>query len=183
MRKLSNLFSLFALVTGCAAAQVTRVEVTPRLDPAHDSKPNSDSVPDAYAIETQFDRVVIFRLKYQTDLLAGIEKLVKTQNIRNAVILAAAGSVCNYRLHDTSSRSFPSRETVVEDATGPADILSLNGYVIDGRVHAHVTMANPHGAFGGHLERGTSVFTSAAITIGVFRSGIDLSKIDDKTYR
>lgn len=121
----------------------------------------------------KFDRVVTFRLKYQTDLLAGIEKLVKTQNIRNAVILAAAGSLCNYRMHDTSSRSFPSRETVVEDATGPADILSLNGYVIDGRVHAHVTMANPHGAFGGHLEGGTSVFTSAAITIGVFRSGID----------
>jgi predicted DNA-binding protein with PD1-like motif len=57
----------------------------------------------------------------------------------------------------------------------------MNGYVIDGRVHAHLTMANPDHAFGGHLEPGTNVFTFAIVTLGVFDG--DLSRVDDKTYR
>jgi predicted DNA-binding protein with PD1-like motif len=59
----------------------------------------------------------------------------------------------------------------------------MNGYVIDGRIHAHMTMTNPEHAFGGHLEPGTRVFTFAVITVGVFADGIDLSKVDDKTWR
>ncbi|MHC4539025.1 MAG: PCC domain-containing protein, partial [Planctomycetota bacterium] len=59
----------------------------------------------------------------------------------------------------------------------------INGYVIDGRVHAHVTLADDDKAFGGHLEKGTNVFTFAVITVGVFSDEIDLSRVDDKTYR
>ena len=65
----------------------------------------------------------------------------------------------------------------------PADIVSMNGYVIEGRIHAHMTLADENHAFGGHLEPGTNVFTVAIVTLGVFKDGIDLSKIDDKTYR
>jgi predicted DNA-binding protein with PD1-like motif len=59
----------------------------------------------------------------------------------------------------------------------------MNGYVIDGRVHAHITFADADKAFGGHLEPGTSVFTFAVVTVGVFKDGIDLSRVDDKNYR
>jgi predicted DNA-binding protein with PD1-like motif len=59
----------------------------------------------------------------------------------------------------------------------------MNGYVINGKVHAHVTLANPDKAFGGHLEPGTTVFTFAIVTIGVFSDDVDLSRVDDKTYR
>jgi predicted DNA-binding protein with PD1-like motif len=59
----------------------------------------------------------------------------------------------------------------------------MNGYVIDGRLHVHMTLTNPDNAFGGHLESGTTVFTFAIVTVGVFKDGIDLSRIDDKTYR
>jgi predicted DNA-binding protein with PD1-like motif len=71
----------------------------------------------------------------------------------------------------------------VRNPAGPADIVSVNGYVIDGRVHAHLTMTDADKAFGGHLETGTSVFTFAVVTVGVFKDGIDLSRVDDKTYR
>ena len=43
--------------------------------------------------------------------------------------------------------------------TAPADLVSMNGYVINGRVHAHVTLADADKAFGGHLEKRTQVFT------------------------
>ena len=125
--------------------------------------------------------MVVLRFKYQADLLAGIEKMVKEQKIRNAVILAGAGSVRNYQVHSVTNRTFPSKNTFVQDPSAPADIVSMNGYVIDGRVHAHLTMANPDHAFGGHLEPGTNVFTFAIVTLGVFDG--DLSRVDDKSYR
>lgn len=172
------------VVLGCAGigmGQQTRREITNATTPAEDGKANSPSVPDVYAITGKFDRVIVLRLKYEADLLAGIEKMVKEQKIRSAVILAGAGSVRNYQVHQVSNRTFPSKNTFVQDATAPADIVSMNGYVIDGKVHAHMTMANPDHAFGGHLEPGTNVFTFAIVTLGVFDG--DLSKADEKNYR
>jgi hypothetical protein len=46
-----------------------------------------------------------------------------------------------------------------------------------------MTLANPEKAFGGHLEPGTNVFTFAIVTVGVLNDGVDLSRVDDKTYR
>jgi predicted DNA-binding protein with PD1-like motif len=176
-----RVLAVFVLCLGFAMAQQTRREITNATTPADDSKANSASVPEVYAITGKFDRVVVLRFKYQADLLAGIEKMVKEQKIRNAVILAGAGSVRNYQVHTVSNRTFPSKDLFVQDPSAPADIVSMNGYVIDGRVHAHMTMANPEHAFGGHLEPGTNVFTFAIVTLGVFDG--DLSKVDDKTYR
>jgi predicted DNA-binding protein with PD1-like motif len=164
------------------AAQETRTEVTKATTPENDSKANSDKVPDAYALSGNFSRVVVLRFKYQADLLAGIENMVKQEKIRNGVILAGAGSVRNYQIHSVSNRTFPSKNTYVKNPTAPADIISMNGYIIDGKIHAHMTMANPDKAFGGHLEPGTNVFTFAIVTIGVMND-VDLSRVDDKTYR
>ena len=173
------------LITGSILlAQESRREiVNPSPDKADDARPNSSKVPDVYAISGHFDRVVILRFKYNADLLAGIQKMVKQEGIRNAVFLSALGSVTGYQVHEVSNRSFPSKDTFVKNPTAPADVISMNGYVIDGRVHAHITLANPDRAFGGHLEPGTTVFTFAAVTLGVLSDGVDLSRIDDKTYR
>ncbi len=166
-----------------APAQRTRTEVTKATTPVEDSKPNSDSVPGVYAIGGQFERILVLRFKYQTDLLAGLEKMVQQHKIRNAVILAGAGSVRGYHVHSVSNRTFPSKNIYINDPTAPADIASMNGYIIDGRIHAHLTLTDPDKAFGGHLESGTTVFTFAVVTLGVFGNGVDLSRIDDKTYR
>jgi hypothetical protein len=175
---------LAAMVSGLAAVQQTRHEiVNASRSPADDAKPNRDKVPDVYAIAGKFDRILVLRFKFDTDLLAGIEKMVKQENIRNAVILAAAGSVRGYQVHQVSNRTFPSKNMYEKDPTAPADLIGMNGYIIDGTVHAHMTLANPEKAFGGHLEPGTSVFTFAIVTVGVFDSSVDLSRVDDKTYR
>jgi predicted DNA-binding protein with PD1-like motif len=167
-----------------AAAQETRREITNAAPtPAQDAKPNSDQVPDAYAVSSQFQRVLIFRFKYQADLLAGLEQMVKENKIRNAVILAGAGSLRGYQVHQVSNRTFPSKNMFVKDPTAPADLIGMNGYIINGRIHAHLTMANPDKAFGGHLEPGTSVFTFAIVTVGVLPDDLDITKLDDKTYR
>jgi uncharacterized protein len=179
MKKLLVAFALAAL----ALAQQTRREEVRSSGAAEDARPNSPNVPDVYAIDGKFDRVLILRFKYQTDLLAGMETMVKEQHIKNAVILSAIGSVRNYQVHAVSNRTFPSRDTFTKDTSAPADVIGMNGYIINGAIHAHMTMANTEKAFGGHLEPGTNVFTFVTVTIGVLSDGVDLSRIDDKTYR
>jgi len=167
-----------------ASAQQTRREIVNNSpNPADDAKPNSDKVPDVYAMSGRFDRILIFRFKYDVDLLAGIEKMVKQEKIRNAVILAGAGSLRGYHVHQVSNRTLPSRNVFVKDPSAPSDLVSMNGYIINGKVHAHATLADPDKSFGGHLEPGTAVFTFAIVTVGVLDDGVDLSRVDDKSYR
>ncbi len=176
-----------AIVTMCVllpllGAQETRHEVT-NSQGALDARENSAAVPEVYAVTTQFERVLIFRFKYQADLLAGLEQMVKQNKIKNAVILSGAGSVRGYQVHQVSNRTFPSKNMFVKDPSAPADMISMNGYIMDGKIHAHVTLANPDKAFGSHLEPGTTVFTFAIVTVGVLPDSLDLSKLDDKSYR
>ncbi len=174
--------SMLIALAGCSGTQ-TRSEVVKATTPYEDGKANSAAVPDGYAITTAFERVVVLRFKFDVDLLDGIERQVKALGIRNAVILGGIGSVRGYHVHSVSNRSFPSKNVFVKDPMAPADIVSMNGYVISSRVHAHITLANPDHAFGGHLERETRVFTFAVVTLGVLREPVALDRADDKTYR
>jgi predicted DNA-binding protein with PD1-like motif len=174
---------LALMVTGLLGAQETRrTEVHPAPNPADDAKENSSAVPDVYALTGHFDRIVVLRFKYKADLLAGLEKMAKQEHIQNGVILSALGSVRGYQIHQVSNRTMPSQDTFEENPTMPADIASMNGYVINGRIHAHITLSTPERTMAGHLEPGTEVFTFAAVTIGVMND-TDLKVVDDKTYR
>ena len=176
MKKLL-VFSIFAV---CAAAQQTRVETG---GSGKSAGPNSNQVPDVYATTTQFEKVQIWRFKYDTDLLAGMEKMVKENHIVNAVILSCAGSVRNYQVHQVSNRTLPAKIMTEKDPSQPADIISMNGYITGGKIHAHMTMATPDKAIGGHLHADTTVFTFAIVTIGVLPDNLDLSKLDKTDYR
>jgi predicted DNA-binding protein with PD1-like motif len=177
------LFHAALIVVPGLFAQRTVTEIVKPTTPEDDAKPNSDKVPEVFAVSGQLKRVVVLRFKYQADLLAGIEKMVKEQNIKHAVFLSGIGSVRNYHIHSVSNRDFPSKNIFMKDPSAPADIISINGYVINGRVHAHMTLANEEHAFGGHIEPNNNVFTFAIVTLGVFDEAVDLSKVDDKTYR
>ena len=177
------LIALFA-ITGLLLAEESRREIVNSAPtPADDAKPNSDKVPDVYPIYGKIGRVVIFRFKNDADLLAGMEKMIKEEKIKNAVILSGIGSLKGYQVHQISNRDFPSKNMFVKDPTAPCDMIGMNGYVINGRLHAHMTLSNPDKAFGGHLEPGSKVFTFAIVTLGILDDGIDISKVDDKTYR
>jgi len=182
MHKLMLTLAVFA-VTRIAAAQESRTEIVKPTTALDDSKPNNDRIPAVYSVSGQFERITILRFKYQADLLAGLEAFAKQEKIRNAVILSGIGSVRGYHVHSVSNRVFPSRDIYVKNPTAPADLVGMNGYIINGRVHAHVTLTNPDKAFGGHLEPGTEVFTFVAVTIGILDDKMDLSHLDDKTYR
>jgi predicted DNA-binding protein with PD1-like motif len=182
MRRIIAALVLAALALPLYGQRTTR-EVTNATTEFDDSKPNSDDVPDVYATTSEFQRVVILRFKHKADLLAGLTKGVADEKIKNAVILSSIGSVRGYQMHSVSNRDFPSKNIYVKDPMHPADLVSMNGYVMNGRVHAHLTLADEDHAFAGHLEPGTEVFTFAIVTLGVLPDDLDLSKLADKTYR
>jgi uncharacterized protein len=165
-----------------AGQETRRTEINPAANPAEDAKENSPSVPDVYALTGHFDRIVILRFKYKADLLAGLNKMMAQEKIRNGVILAAAGSVRGYQIHQVTNRTLPSHDTFEKNLTQPADLVSMNGYIINGRVHAHITLSTPDKTMAGHLEPGTTVFTFAIVTIGVMND-TDLARVDDKNNR
>lgn len=76
---MKKLFLIGLLTTFCMLSQQTRREEVRSSGAEEDARANSPDVPDVYAVSSQFDRVLILRFKYQTDLLAGMEKMVKEQ--------------------------------------------------------------------------------------------------------
>jgi len=108
--------------------------------------------------------LVLIRLNPGDDLLASLEKGVKENNIKNAVILHGIGSARSHHFHVVGTRVNPPRNDFVKDEKA-SDIVNINGYIIEGRVHAHVVHSDTEIAFGGHLESGVEVLTFAILTL------------------
>jgi predicted DNA-binding protein with PD1-like motif len=172
---------LMLLATPAFAAQEIVIVPTPPVP--SDSRPNNPAVPDVYTTSGQFERIVVMRMKFGTDLLADIEKAVADEHIRNAVILSGIGSVRGFKVHQMANRDLPTKNIFTTESTTPADLDSISGYVINGKVHAHIVLGvSPDRTMAGHLEHGTEVFSYAVVTVGVL-TGVDLSRVEDKGYR
>ena len=78
MKKLI-IFVILALSLPLAAQETRREVVHSTGNPAQDDRPNSDQVPDVYALSGHLERIVVLRFKYNTDLLAGLEKMIKQE--------------------------------------------------------------------------------------------------------
>ena len=162
-----------------ATAQIQRHPATPE-----DARPNDPKVPDSYSIVGKFDRVVVLRMKFKTDLLTEMEKQVKAQHIKNAVILSGIGSVRGYRFHNVTGRDYPVPDMFVSAPNTPADFIGMNGYIVNGNIHAHIILAlgdDKGTTVSGHLEKGTQILTFGIVTLGVLNT--DLGRVDDLTYR
>lgn len=109
-------------------------------------------------------RVVTIRLNPGDDVLLSLREAVQQTNIRSGVILNGIGSLTRYHVHVVKTTNLPPGD-VFWEGEGPFDILNITGFVIDGRVHAHLTFSNTEMAMGGHMEEGCRVLTFSLITI------------------
>ena len=147
------------------------------------ARPATEQSPPAVVIvPSEIKHVVLVRMKYGDDLLEGLQQAVKSEKIKNAVILSGVGSVTRYHVHAVSNTTLPAKLAYSEHA-GPMDLIAVNGYVLGGRIHAHITMTDDKKAFGGHLHEGTKVFTFAIVTLGILDDNVDLSRFDDSNWR
>jgi hypothetical protein len=142
----------------------------------------AQAVPEVVSVPSEIKRVLLIRFKYNTDLLEGLRQAVEKEKIKNAVILSGVGSVTRYHVHAVSNTTLPAKLAYTQ-REGAMDLIAVNGYVLGGRIHAHITMTDDQKAFGGHLHEGTTVFTFAIVTLGVLDDKIDLSRFDDSNWR
>ena len=115
-------------------------------------------------LSADIKRIVLVRLSPGDDVLEGLQKAVKDEGINSGLILNGLGSAQSFKYHVVADLNLPPLEAFPA-AREPRDILSYSGFVIDGRVHAHITLSDSRKAEGGHLEPGTQVLTFTIIAI------------------
>ena len=109
-------------------------------------------------------RLMMVRLNPGDDVLESMRIAVHENDIRNGIILSGVGSLNRYRVHVVNKPVLPTEDAFFE-GEGPFDILTVTGAILEGRVHAHITLSNTEHALGGHLEEGCTVLTFAMIVI------------------
>ena len=67
-------------------------------------------------------------------------------------------------LHWVTHNRIPS-EHVIGRSEGGIEILGMNGLVVDGEPHIHVTLATQQGAYGGHMHEGCKAYVLCEIFI------------------
>lgn len=118
------------------------------------------------AYESNSGRTFQFKLTSGLDVLEGLEAELKKAGVKNGVILVGIGSTTSYHIHVVQSCNLPPGNVFFKKDS-PFDIVNMQGYIFDGRVHAHISLSDAiTGAqFGGHLEVGCSVLTFCVVTV------------------
>ena len=115
-------------------------------------------------IETKDTHII--KLEYGEDLLESLEREVENAGIESGIIINGIGSTTSYHIHVVESKNLPPGNVYFkEDA--PFDLVNMQGFIMEGKVHAHVSFADAEegSQIGGHLEPGCEVLTFCIITI------------------
>jgi predicted DNA-binding protein with PD1-like motif len=139
---------------------------------------SQEKILDVHVVTSDFERIEIIRMRSGTDLLTGLNDAIKEKNIKNAVFLTGIGSVTDYHFHVVSDKNLPPAEEFPK-ASVPKDLISVQGYILNGRVHAHITLSDENSVIGGHLEPGTKALTFFIVTIGVLPDNLNIEYLDN----
>ena len=142
---------------------------------------SQEKISDVQVVTSEFERIEIIRMRTGNDLLAGLKEAIAQKNIKNAVILAGIGSVTDYHFHVVSDKNLPPAEEFPK-ASVPKDLISVQGYILNGRVHAHITLSDENSVIGGHLEPGTKALTFFIVTVGVLPDDLNIEYLDNYKF-
>jgi predicted DNA-binding protein with PD1-like motif len=106
----------------------------------------------------------IIRLNTGDDVLLSINEAIKKLEIKNAIIIAGTGSTVNHHFHVIASANVPPGNLYTKEDK-PSDVVNINGFIINGRPHVHITHTDKEIGYGGHLEEGVKVCTFISITM------------------
>ena len=140
-----------------------------------------EGAPQVRTLSSEFQQIELVRLRAGSDLLEGLKQAIEERRIRNGVILSGIGSVTDYHYHVVTDKHLPPAEEDPQ-ASVPMDLTSVQGYILGGRLHAHMTLADENSVVGGHVEPGTKALTFMIFTIGVLPDSADISGFDDYRF-
>jgi predicted DNA-binding protein with PD1-like motif len=80
-----------------------------------------------------------------------VKAFLAESGVRQAVVLGGYGTLAAHHLHWVKNNRIPAQD-IHGTGEGGIEILSMNGLVVEGEPHIHVTLSTTAGAYGGHLE-------------------------------
>ena len=104
----------------------------------------------------------ILRIDPGEDVLSSVQQFLEKSALKQAVVMGGYGTLAAHHLHWVKHNRIPA-ENVFGKGEGGIEILSMNGLVVDGMPHIHVTLSTPEGAYGGHLEPGCTAYVLCEI--------------------
>ncbi|MEW5870171.1 MAG: PPC domain-containing DNA-binding protein [Chloroflexota bacterium] len=110
----------------------------------------------------EIGKIHLLRVDIGEDVLASVERFLSESGIQQAIVLGGYGTLTNYHLHWVTHNRLPTENTFLR-GEGGIEILSMNGLVVNGSPHIHVSLSTPQGAFGGHLEPGCRAYVVCEI--------------------
>jgi predicted DNA-binding protein with PD1-like motif len=110
-------------------------------------------------------RVHIVRVDPNEDVLIAVRRYLQEACIAQAIVLGGYGTLAAHHLHWVVDNHIPASNTYGR-AEGGIEILAMNGTVVEGQPHIHVTLSTPQGAYGGHLEEGCRAYVLCEVFLG-----------------
>jgi predicted DNA-binding protein with PD1-like motif len=107
-------------------------------------------------------RIHILRVDPGDDVLESINSFLRGTALRQAVVLGGYGTLSAYHLHWVTHNHIPTDNAFVR-GQGGTEILGMNGLVVEGEPHIHMTLATPAGAYGGHMEPGCITYVTCEV--------------------
>ena len=126
-------------------------------------------------------RTFVLRLDSGDYLLESIESFVKKENIRDAVVVSAIGTLDEYRVHWVTTTGFPPKNRLEHWKDKPLELASVGGIIANGEPHLHIVVSDSEKAYCGHLEKGCRVLYLAEIVIIELKS-LHLSREYDERH-
>lgn len=129
-------------------------------------------------VSNQWGRVVILNLSKGEKLLESITAEVQRLKIKDAVVMSGIGAMrkVGYHAITTTEDIATNKYMTVE---GPIELGSIQGLIIDGEPHLHISSADLKYSYIGHLENDTEVQYLAEITIAEIL-GLNITRRPDK---
>jgi len=125
-------------------------------------------------------RIFALRLNQGEFLLERIMDLIQRENIKDAVVVSAIGTLDRCKLHMVMTTGYPPVEHYENWENKPLELSSIDGIIADGKPHLHAVVSDSERAYAGHLEEGCRILYLAEIVIVELRS-ISLTRtFDDK---
>ena len=110
--------------------------------------------------------VYVLRIDRDEYLLESLEKFVKEEDLLNGLIMTGYGTLSESVMHMVTTLGFPAHEHFDTRKDQALELVSLDGIIANGHIHAHMTISDTKYAYAGHLEKNCKVLYLCEVVIG-----------------
>ncbi len=110
-------------------------------------------------------RVFVLRLDQGDMLLESINAFIQQEDIQDAYVASAIGTLDRCVLHMVMTIGYPPVEHFERWEDKPLEVSSISGMIAEGVPHLHMVVSDHKKAYSGHVEPGCRVLYLAEIVI------------------